>query len=221
MEAILLERPRVILNAGITLDGKIATKKSDSKISSSEDLRRVHRLRAEVDAVLVGSNTVMVDDPRLTVHKIPHKGKQPTRVVVDSGARINLNARVFNEEAKTIIAVSKKADSAKVREMMKKAEVVVCGEDRVDLRSLLQYLWDRGIRALLLEGGGNLNWSMLKEDLVDEVRVAVAPVVVGGRDATTLVEGEGFDLIKEGVKLRLKKCYELGEDLVLEYEVVR
>ncbi len=218
---MFMKRPRVILNAAMTLDGKIATRTGNSEISSKEDLLRVHRLRTEVDAVMVGSNTAIIDDPRLTVHKIPHKGKQPMRVVVDSKARIKPTARVFNDEAKTIVAVSRKADAARVKEIMKKAEVIVCGDDRVDLRGLMEALRGRGIKTLLLEGGGNINWGMLKEGLVDEIKVAVSPRLVGGREAVTLVEGEGFDRIREGVKLRLKKHYELEEDLILEYEVVR
>jgi 2,5-diamino-6-(ribosylamino)-4(3H)-pyrimidinone 5'-phosphate reductase len=204
----------------MTLDGKIATRTGNSEISSKEDLMRVHRLRAEVDAVMVGSNTAAIDDPRLTVHKFPHEGKQPIRIVVDSKARIKLSARVFSEEAGTIIAVSKKADKKRVRDIAEKAEVIMCGEDKVDLSCLMEALWKRGIKTLLLEGGGNLNWGMLKAGLIDEVRVAVAPRLVGGRDAISLIEGEGFEMIKEGVKLRLRKHYSLGEDLVLEYEVV-
>lgn len=213
-------RPWVVLNAGITLDGKIATKSRDSKISCPEDLQRVHRLRSEVDGVMVGINTALIDDPKLTAHKIAG-GRNPVRIVVDSKARISPSAQVFKGDARTIIAVSRKAPEERLRRIREKAEVIVCGEDRVDLRCLMRKLYRRGIKKLLLEGGGTLNWSMLKEGLVDEVRVAIAPRLVGGRDAVTLVEGEGYELIEEGVKLRLKKSYPLGEDLILEYEVVR
>ncbi len=216
-----MKRPKVILNAGMTLDGKIASRSGDSEISCGEDLERVHQLRKEVDAVMVGANTALIDDPRLTVHKVSSKGGHPLRVVVDSRARIPLSARVFSGEAKTIIAVSKKADPIKLGEIRRKAEVVVCGEELVDLRCLMEELSKRGVKTLLLEGGGTLNWSMLREELVDEVRVAIAPRLVGGREAVTLIEGEGFDLIKEGVELRLKKQYPIGKDLILEYEVVR
>ncbi|MFQ5815309.1 MAG: 2,5-diamino-6-(ribosylamino)-4(3H)-pyrimidinone 5'-phosphate reductase [Candidatus Hydrothermarchaeaceae archaeon] len=216
-----MTRPKVILNAAMTLDGKIATKTGNSEISCKEDLLRVHRLRSEVDAVMVGANTAIIDDPRLTVHKAPHRSRQPTRIVVDSRARIKPSARVFDGEASTIIAVSEKADEKRLREITGKADVIVCGEDKVDLRCLMEALWEKGIKTLMLEGGGNLNWSMFREGLVDEVRVAVAPILVGGKGAITLVEGEGFELIKEGVKLRLKNHYILGEDLVLEYDVFK
>lgn len=213
-------RPRVVLNAGMTLDGKIASKSRDSRISCPEDIRRVHMLRSEVDGIMVGINTALIDDPKLTAHKI-EDGRSPTRIVVDSRARIPLSAKVFSRDAKTIIAVSRRAPEEKLREVRKKGEVVVCGEHKVDLQCLMKELYARGIRTLLLEGGGTLNWGMLKAKLVDEVRVAIAPWIVGGGDAITLVEGEGFDLIQEGIKLRLKRCYPLGADQILEYEVLR
>ncbi len=216
-----MKKPYVILNAGMTLDGKIATKSGDTKISCYEDLIRVHILRSKVDAVMVGINTVLKDDPRLTVHKIKSK-RQPIRIVIDSRARTPLNSRVLNKESKTIIAVSKRADENRIKKLMEKgAEVIICGEDKVDLVKLMEILYDKGIRKILLEGGGTLNWSMLKNGLVDEVIVAIAPVIVGGRDAITLVEGEGFDFVDEGIKLRLKRYYLLGEDIILEYEVVK
>jgi 2,5-diamino-6-(ribosylamino)-4(3H)-pyrimidinone 5'-phosphate reductase len=204
----------------MTLDGKIASKSRDSKISCPQDIKRVHMLRSEVDGIMVGINTALIDDPKLTAHKI-EGGRNPTRIVVDSKARIPLSANVFKGDAKTIIAVSRSAPGEKLREIGKKGEVIVCGKRKVDLRCLMRELYHRGIRKLLLEGGGTLNWSMLKAGLVDEVRVAIAPRIVGGSDAVTLVEGEGYELVEQGVKLRLKRCYPLGEDYVLEYEVLR
>jgi 2,5-diamino-6-(ribosylamino)-4(3H)-pyrimidinone 5'-phosphate reductase len=214
-------RPHVVMNAGMTLDGKIATYSGDSSISSAEDLKRVHRIRESVDAIMVGINTVLEDDPRLSIHKISTKKKNPVRVVVDSQGRTPIFSRMLNEPGKTIIAVSTKAEEDRVRKLGEKADIVVCGSDRVNLKCLMKKLYKMGVRSLLLEGGGNLNWGMLKEGLVDEVQVAVSPKIVGGRDAVSLVEGEGFAKISEGVKLRLNKQYKLGEDFILEYSVVR
>lgn len=213
--------PYVIMNAGMTLDGKIAAISGDSAISSKEDLERVHRIRKSVDAIMVGINTVLADDPRLSVHKIKTKKKNPLRVVVDSNARTPLDARMFKEEGRTVVAVSLKADEERVRRLKGRAEVVVCGSEKVNLKCLMKKLYKMGVKRLLLEGGGNLNWGMLKEGLIDEVSVAVAPRIVGGKDAVSLVEGEGFLTIKEGVKLRLLAHYPLGDDLILEYKVVR
>ncbi len=213
-------RPHVLLNAGMTLDGKIATRTGDSAISSKEDLLRVHRLRDDVDAIMVGINTVIDDDPRLSIHKIKTDRKNPLRVVVDSRARIPLEARMFKEVGETLVAVSKKAPKEKIQRIKEKAEVVVCGDESVDLTCLMKRLYDKGIKKLLLEGGGNLNWSMLRGGLVDQISVAIAPRIAGGKDAISLVEGAGYDHIREGVRLRLKRHYDLGEDLILEYDIM-
>jgi len=213
-------KPYVIFNAAMSLDGKIATKEGDSEISCFEDKVRVHKLRAKVDAIMVGINTVLKDDPKLTVKYA--KGKNPIRIVVDSKARIPLEAKVVQlKDGKTLLAVSKLAPRDKLKRLREEGvEIIECGEDRVDLKILMKELWQRGIRKILLEGGGNLSFSMFKEGLIDEVRVAIAPIIVGGRDSITLVEGEGFKSFKEGVKLRLKKIRRYGEDLVLYYDVL-
>lgn len=214
-------KPYVILNAAMTLDGKIATKTGSSEISGPEDLERVHLIRKEMDAIMVGINTVLVDDPRLTVHKVPSiKSDNPVRVVVDSQARTPLNGRILNDDAPTIIGVSRKASSAKIQKLQESFEVIICGEDRVDLVDLMQNLKNKGINTLMLEGGSTLNFSMLQNGLVDEVRVCIAPMIVGGSDAKTLVDGEGFDFMKDSINLELKKSYKLGKDLILEYRVL-
>lgn len=205
----------------MTLDGKIATRTGSSEISGPEDLKRVHQIRKENDAIMVGINTVLVDDPRLTVHKISStKEDNPIRVVVDSQARTPLDARVMNEDALTIIAVSKKAPTWKVKNLKEKVEVIVCGEDKVDLADLMEKLKIQGVNSLMLEGGAALNFSMLKNGLVDEVRVCIAPMIAGGSEAKTLVDGEGFDFMKDAVKLELKKSYSLDKDFILEYFVL-
>lgn len=214
-------RPRVILNAGITLDGKIATVMRDTKISGEEDLERVHRIRGGVDAIMVGIGTVLDDNPRLTVHRV-ESGSNPLRVVADSKLRVPLQSRVLSQEAETAIFTTELAQEEKASMIASMGhEVIVAGEEKVDLKLAIEILSQRGVKNLLLEGGGNLNFSMLREGLVDEVSVAVAPVLVGGSDAVSLVEGEGMEKVEDGVELRLKRFYPLGKDLVLEYEVVR
>lgn len=216
--------PYVILNAAMTLDGKIATRKGSSEISGPEDLIRVHKLRKELDSIMVGINTVLKDDPRLTVHKITsHKSDNPLRVIADSRARTPLNYRILNHEAPTIIAVSQKASKEKIKKLRDKGdnvEVILAGVKRVDLHLLMDELAQRGIRSLLLEGGSTLNYSMLQEGLVDEVRVCVAPMIAGGVKAKTLVGGGGVNFMKDAFKLELKKNYKLGKDLILEYKVI-
>ena len=205
----------------MTLDGKIATRTGSSEISGPEDLKRVHQIRKENEAIMVGINTILVDDPRLTVHKISSTiSDNPVRVVVDSKARTPPDARIMSEDAPTIIAVSKKALPENVENLKKKAEVIVCGEDKVDLVDLMEKLKIKGINSLMLEGGATLNFSMLENGLVDEVRVCIAPMIAGGSEAKTLVDGEGFDYMKDSVKLELKKSYNLDKDLILEYFVL-
>jgi|TARA_B100000315_G_scaffold181169_1_gene170023 2,5-diamino-6-(ribosylamino)-4(3H)-pyrimidinone 5'-phosphate reductase len=213
-------KPKVILNAGMTLDGKIASRNQDSKISCSEDIERVHKLRAEVDGIIVGINTVMVDDPNLTVIT-QCKCRDPIRIIVDSKGRLPLTSKVLRKGPDTIIAVSKKAPIKRIEKIRKYATVLILGDTEVNLESLMEELFKIGIKSLLLEGGGTLNWSMLKEGLVDEVMVAISPKIVGGREAITLVDGDGFGLISEGTKLKLREFYNLGEDLILKYEVIR
>ena len=214
-------KPYVILNAAMTLDGKIATKTGNSEISGKEDLIRVHQLRKEMDAIIVGINTLLADDPRLTVHKIDAESEDnPIRIVVDSKARTPLNFRILNNEAPTIIAVTENADPQKVKELEKKARVLKCGEDRVDVKSLIKELSRMGIKTLMLEGGSTLNYSMLENGLVDEVRVCIAPMIAGGVQAKTLVDGEGIEQMRDAVKLKLIKSYSLGPDLIIEYKVI-
>ena len=218
-------KPYVILNSAMTLDGKITTKTGNSEISGLEDLLRVHKLRKDLDSIMVGINTVIVDDPRLTIHKIPaEKTDNPLRIVIDSKARTPLNSRILNDEAPTLIAVTEKAPYENIQALKDKAtnvDVVISGEDKVDLHILMNELFHRGVRTLMLEGGSTLNYSMIQEGLVDEVRVCIAPMIIGGVKAKTLVGGEGVDYMREAFKLKLKKNYTLGKDLVLEYIVIK
>ena len=208
-------RPYVILNAAMTLDGKIATQTGSSNISGKEDLERVHELRKECDAIMVGIGTVMADDPRLTVHKIDANPEDnPVRVVVDSKCRTPIDARITNGDAHTVIACANEykeefKSSEKFEAFKEKGvKVFFSGDKRVDLSALMSYLHEEGIEKLMLEGGATLNFSMIKAGLIDEIRICIAPMVVGGANAKTFFDGEGFgyilqscnDLYRQGVK---------------------
>ncbi len=206
----------------MSLDGKIATFTRDSRLSSPEDLKRVHQLRASVDGIMIGMGTLLMDDPKLMVKLV--SGINPQRIIVDSMARTPLKAHVVRTalEVPTIIGVASRAPALRV-EALRKAGVTVlrCGRgSRVSLLSLLRQLRTMGIRRVLLEGGGTLNWSMLSEGLVDEVSVAISPRILGGEDATTLVEGRGVSSTLEGIRLRLEDVRKCGVDVVLKYVVV-
>lgn len=214
-------RPYVILNAAMTLDGKIATKTGSSEISGPKDLIRVHKLRKEVDAIMIGINTLLADDSRLTVHKIESKPEDnPIRIVVDSNAKTPLTARILNNDAPTIIAVSENAPKNKINQLKEKAKIIITGKKRVNLIDLMNQLKQLGINSLMLEGGSTLNFSMIESGLVDEIRICIAPMIAGGTEAITLIGGKGFDYMADSKKLKFKNSFELDKDLILCYEVL-
>ena len=221
-------KPYVILNAAMTLDGKIATENGSSNISGEEDLKRVHELRKECDAIMVGIGTVMADDPRLTVHKVDaNPDDNPLRVVVDSKCRTPIDARITNEDAKTVIAVANeyKDDFLKSEKYQtfknRGVKFFFSGSEHVDLVSLMNYLHEEGIEKLMLEGGATLNFSMIKSGLIDEIRICIAPMVVGEAKAKTFFDGEGFPVMDLAARLELVDSYSLGKDLILTYKVLK
>ncbi|MDE1726059.1 MAG: 2,5-diamino-6-(ribosylamino)-4(3H)-pyrimidinone 5'-phosphate reductase [Thaumarchaeota archaeon] len=209
-------KPYVILSAAISIDGKIATRTGKSKLSSKKDLTRVHRLRSGVDAIMVGKNTVSVDNPSLTVKYV--KGKNPVRIILDSKATISTNSKIVKtaRTTPTMLIVSETAPTRRVSLLTKKGlEVIKCGKARIELRKLLSILSKRGIKKILVEGGGITNWHFLKEKLVNEIIVTVTPYMIGGKDAVSLVEGNGFDNISYSFKL--KQVKRIGDEIVLRY----
>jgi 2,5-diamino-6-(ribosylamino)-4(3H)-pyrimidinone 5'-phosphate reductase len=212
---------KVTINAAMTVDGKISTASGDSTISSKEDLKRVHRLRAGSDAVLVGISTVLADDPQLTVRHV--RGKNPMRVIVDSKGRIPSDSKILRSAraVRTVVAASEQAKESDIVRIKKSgAQVIVAGREAVDLRALFLALEKMGCKRILVEGGGELNWSVLASGLADELIVTVAPRVAGGRLATTLVEGDGYDRIARSTKLALKRVERTrAGELVLYYRV--
>jgi 2,5-diamino-6-(ribosylamino)-4(3H)-pyrimidinone 5'-phosphate reductase len=207
--------PHVIVNCAMTADGKIAGReRRQVRISSPEDLERVKKLRSEVDAVLVGVGTILADDPHLTIKGGP-PDKNPLRIVLDSDGRTPDNARVLDGRARTIIVTSSRCSKT-----WPNAEPLRLGEVMVDLRMLMRELDSRGVKALLVEGGGETIYSFFADDLVDEYRVFVGSMVLGGREAPTPADGEGFD--ESGFRrLRLVSSEHLGNGILLNYEVTR
>ncbi len=211
-------RPKVILSAAMTLDGKIATKTGDSKLSSKQDKVRIHKLRSKVDAILVGSNTVKRDDPFLTVRHT--KGKNPLRIILDSKANIDKKSQIIKtcKKIPTIIAVSKKASKNNIDKLKKyPLEIIITGNKLVNIKNLLRILSKKKIKTLLVEGGGTVNWEFVKQGLVDEIIITITPYIIGGKNAITLVDGEGFSLIQKATKLKLKKNWRVGNEIVLHY----
>ncbi|PVU72604.1 2,5-diamino-6-(ribosylamino)-4(3H)-pyrimidinone 5'-phosphate reductase [Vulcanisaeta sp. SCGC AB-777_J10] len=216
-------RPYVIIVSAMSIDGRIASKTGYSRLSCPFDLKRLHEVRASVDAIMVGANTVINDDPALTPRYVK-ADRNPIRVVIDGRLRIPITARVItNKEAPTIIVTTESAPANKLAEIKGLGvEVWVVGKERVDLGKTLERLYtERGVRRVLVEGGGHLNWQLIKEGLVDEVRLTVSPYVFGS--GTSFLEGEGYPTTSEGPRLRLVsvRVCECGNEVVLDYVVNR
>ena len=214
-------RPYVILSAAISIDGKIATKTGDSKFSSKQDSIRLHKLRSKVDAILVGKNTVAVDDPLLTVRHT--KGKNPIRIVLDSKGTLSEKSKILqtSDKIKTIIVVSKKITKSNYKKLNKfPVELIVMGESSINIKSLLRKLSAKKIKTILVEGGGTINWEFIKQNIFDELIVTLSPFLIGGNNAISFVEGQGFDKISKSPNLRLKFVKRLKNYLVLHYAKV-
>ncbi len=207
--------PFVVLKMAQSLDGKIATRKGESRwISSPESRRLVHRLRAQADAVLVGKNTALQDNPRLQAVK---KGEKPWRVVLDPQKEIGPKARLFEGPQLTFIAVSEKKLPQVARKPQNGSRILLPVPERkgeLELKPLLRRLASLGVNQLLVEGGGEVAWSFLREGLVDELIWIVAAKIIGGREAKTSVEGEGIERLSQAFGIRWERVYPLGSDWV-------
>ncbi|MFQ5476089.1 MAG: 2,5-diamino-6-(ribosylamino)-4(3H)-pyrimidinone 5'-phosphate reductase [Nitrosopumilus sp.] len=211
-------KPHVILSAAISVDGKIATRAGDSKLSSKQDSVRLHKLRSKVDAILIGKNTVLQDNPLLTVRYT--KGKNPIRIILDSKGLISKNSKILQTSNKipTIIAVSKKISKTNYDKIHKfPVEVITAGKNSINLKLLLKKLSDRKIKTILVEGGGTVNWEFIKNDLFDELIITLSPFLIGGNDAVSFVGGHGFEKITNSPNLHLKSIKRLRNHLVLSY----
>jgi diaminohydroxyphosphoribosylaminopyrimidine deaminase/5-amino-6-(5-phosphoribosylamino)uracil reductase len=215
--------PFVIAKFAMSLDGKIATKTGDSKwISNDESLKFVHFMRHIVDAIMVGANTVVTDDPQLSARGCSGKGGkiklQPLRVIVDGRGRTPLSARVFKEPGKTLIAVAKPL-SGKAAENFKKtgAEIVElpAEEGIIDLKELLGVLGKREVTSIMVEGGSGLLGSLFDCGLVDKVLAFVSPMIIGGDEAKSAVGGEGARKMSDALHLKRIKMMEFGDDVLI------
>lgn len=211
-------RLHIILSSAISIDGKIATFTGDSKLSSQKDIIRLHRLRSRVDAILIGKNTVDRDNPLLTVRYV--KGKNPTRIILDSQGKISKNSKILQTCGKipTIIGVSKSITQKNLNELKKfPIEIIVTGKRSVNVKTFLKKLVKKGIKTILVEGGGTINWEFIRNGLFDEILITVSPFVIGGTNAVSFVEGKGFAKITKSPKLKLKSIKRLENHLLLHY----
>lgn len=207
-------RPRVLINCAMSADGKLALpSRKQTRISSEDDMARVYRLRNDADAVLVGVNTVISDDPKLTVkRKYVNEPRNPLRIVLDSRGRTPPNSRVLDGTAPSLVVTSEECDA-----QFDGVETLRCGKGRVDLMRLLEILSERGIERVLVEGGGNVIWSFIEKGLFDELTIYVGSMVIGGSVSPTPADGEGATSEEGIVPLKLVGIERLGNGVLLRY----
>lgn len=216
---MLTSHPFVISKFAMTLDGKIATQNGHSKWITGEEARgHVHEIRNKVDAILVGIGTVIADDPQLTTRLKTGDGKNPIRVILDSQLRIPLEAKVLNTtEAKTIIVTStSNVDSEKAETLQEKGVTILFVEkkaNRLNLEQMLDELYKLGITDILVEGGGEVNASFLREGLINKYLVYIAPKVLGGKNSKTPFLGEDLQSMDEAIELNFESYQQIGQDL--------
>jgi len=218
------EKPFIILSAAMTIDGKIASRDGDPDLSDEEDWKEVHKLRTEVDAIMVGKGTIMKDNPKLHIKYHNHSGYY--RIIIDSNLDIPIKSNVIEFNPKlypTIICTTESVSKERIRLFESKgAKILKSGTgSTVDIVNLMPKLYNLGIKSVLLEGGGTLNWSFIQHNLVDEIRLTIAPWIVGGSNAVSLVEGEGFSKMTESTKFSLIKVKKRNNYLVIYYEKVK
>lgn len=212
--------PYVILCAAMTIDGKIASKKGDPELSDEEDWIEVHKLRTQVDAIIVGKGTILKDNPKLHIKFHKHDGYY--RIALDSNLEIPLDSNIITFQPEiypTIICTTENVSEKRIKEYENRnVKIIKVGKSKqVDLVKLMPILFEMGIESILLEGGGTLNWDFIKNDLIDEIRLTVAPWLIGGMDATSLIDGEGFDKMNEGPRFKLMNVDNRNSYVILKY----
>ncbi len=227
-----MDRPFVYLNMAMTVDGKTSSSARECpRFTSDHDRRHMDRLRAAADGIMLGAQTARADNPvwhvRVPAMRDYRKSLGKTegllRVLVTAGGEIDRESRFFDDSHGSggrIIATVEDVPGDRLVPLESMAEVWRIGRERVDLPELLRRLAARGVERLLVEGGGELNWALLCDDLVDELHVTIAPALLGGRAAPTPLEGAGFTM-KTRRRLRLEQLVREGDELFCRYTVER
>ncbi len=205
-----------------SLDGKIATRSGGSRWISGPKAREwVHRLRAQVDAILIGVETVLKDDPRLTVRTKGRVTKPPVKVILDSNLRTPPTARIFSSRTPVLIATTSRASSRREERLAQTGAEILrlpAANGRVSLNALLKRLGRREISHILIEGGGEVVASAFAAGVVDRVAFVVAPLIIGGKEAPTAVEGAGAASLRQALRLKNLSIRPLGPDFLVTGE---
>jgi diaminohydroxyphosphoribosylaminopyrimidine deaminase/5-amino-6-(5-phosphoribosylamino)uracil reductase len=216
LKHISTDKKRVLVKAAMTLDGKIATYRGDSKwISGRKSRDFVHKLRARVDGILVGINTVLKDNPALTSHG---RGKNPVRIIIDPGLKIPYSARVLDGKAPTIVFHGSKIVKAKL-ELLKKKGVILCPmkekSGKINFKYIINKLNKMSINSILIEGGGETIGAAFEDGVVNEINLFIAPKIIRGSNAKSPVEGLGIAKIANAIKVKNWKIRRFGPDFMI------
>ena len=216
LKYISKKMPFVLLKAGMTLDGKIATKNGKSKyITGKESLHYVHTLRSNYDAVMVGINTVLSDDPRLTTRLA--NGKNPLKIIVDSRLRVPLKAKVLRNVDSVIIATTHKSPKNKIKKLEKKGISLIITktqQGKVDLVQLMKALAEQGVCSVMIEGGSELHAAALQAKIVDKILFFVAPAIMG--EGIGAIGDLGITTLDKRIRLKNLMTKRLGKDIMIE-----
>ena len=217
--------PFVTVKTAMSLDGKIATREGDSQwISGVKSRDFVHELRNQNDAILVGTNTILKDNPQLTCRLKKKRGRNPARIILDRRNRIPLTAKVFaNSKAHRVVYVSGSKLSTKREQLLKTKNIEVLKvktlKSGFDLKQLMKLLAQKELNSILIEGGGEINSSALEAGIVDRVFAFISPILVGGQQAPSPIGGDGVEKITKAMRLDNMKVIPIGDDLMVEAEI--
>lgn len=210
------KKPFVVVKVAMTADGRIATKTGDSKYITSKEARTyVHQLRTEVDAVMVGLNTVLRDNPELTPRL--SKGKDPMKIVVDSKLKIPKNCKLMKNPSTLIIATTTKAVKSRVKELQQKGVTIIITKLKngmVDLEDLMKQLGKHEITSVMIEGGSELNSSAIKSGVVDKILIFTAPKIIG--NGLSAIGNLGIKKIDKAIEIKNPVCKRIGKDMLVE-----
>ena len=207
------DRPRVLINCAASLDGKIAfADRSRARLSSEEDLARVHEMRNAVDAIIVGVGTILTDDPSLAVKEkyVDGKPRTPAKVILDSSLRTPPHARALKSPGRTIIFTAEEC-----QDYIEGIDTVRCGKGRVDIDEALTRLKGMGMGSVMVEGGSTLIWAFLRAGLWDELTVYYAPLAIGGEGTPSVADGPGAAVLEEAVPMDILAAEKLGEGILV------